>query len=111
MVWLPPHSPEAADLVVVNTCAFIEDAREESVNTILALTEVKAPGAEVVVTGCMAERYGNELAAALPEVNHVSGFGTPVTLGPTRSAGSATLPSVRSAQPSSSSIERHRGRT
>jgi ribosomal protein S12 methylthiotransferase len=86
-------SPEEADLLVVNTCAFIEDAREESVNTILALTEAKASGAEVVVTGCMAERYGDELARALPEVNQVSGFGTPVSLGPTRVAGSAPLPS------------------
>jgi ribosomal protein S12 methylthiotransferase len=84
--------PEEADLLVVNTCAFIESAREESVDTILALTEIKAFGAEVVVTGCMAERYGDELAAALPEVSQVSGFGTPVTLGPTRAAGSARLP-------------------
>ncbi len=79
-------SPDVADVVVVNTCAFIESAREESVNTILALTEGKAEGAEVVVTGCMAERYGDELAEALPEVQQVSGFGTPVTLGATRSA-------------------------
>ncbi len=87
------ESPERADLVVVNTCAFIESAREESVNTILALTEAKAADAEIVVTGCMAERYGDELAEALPEVNRVSGFGTPVTLGPTRTAGSGPLPS------------------
>ncbi|MFW2380667.1 MAG: 30S ribosomal protein S12 methylthiotransferase RimO [Acidimicrobiales bacterium] len=86
-------SPEQADLVVVNTCAFIESAREESVDTILALTDAKAEGAEVVVTGCMAERYGEELSAALPEVTQVSGFGTPVTLGPTRAVGSAPLPS------------------
>ncbi|MBT8240741.1 MAG: 30S ribosomal protein S12 methylthiotransferase RimO, partial [Acidimicrobiia bacterium] len=86
-------SPEEADLVVVNTCAFIEQAREESVDTILALSALKAPGAEVVVTGCMAERYGDELADALPEVNQVSGFGTAVTLGPTRVAGSTPLPS------------------
>ncbi len=84
--------PDTADVVVVNTCAFIESAREESVNTILALTDAKAPGAEVVVTGCMAERYGDELADALPEVQQVSGFGTPVSLGATRSAGSAVVP-------------------
>ncbi|MGI9608718.1 MAG: MiaB/RimO family radical SAM methylthiotransferase, partial [Acidimicrobiia bacterium] len=86
-------SPEHADLVVVNTCAFIESAREESVNTILALTDAKAEGAQVVVTGCMAERYGDELAEVLPEVNQVSGFGTPVTLGPTRAAGPTPVPS------------------
>ena len=73
--------PEDADLVVVNTCAFIEAAREESIDTILALADARRPGARLVVTGCMAERYGDELAAALPEVDAVSGFGVPVTLG------------------------------
>ncbi len=70
-----------ADLVVVNTCAFIEEARQESIDTILSLSAAKRAGARVVVTGCMAERYGEELAAALPEVDAVSGFGVPVTLG------------------------------
>ncbi len=79
--------PEDADLVVVNTCAFIEAAREESIDTILALSEARRPGAKLVVTGCMAERYGDELAAALPEADAVSGFGVPVTLG--RRPGSA----------------------
>ena len=65
----------AADLVVVNTCAFIEDARQESIDTILALDEQRQDGARLVVTGCMAERYGDELAAALPEVDQVAGFG------------------------------------
>ncbi len=73
--------PEDADLVVVNTCAFIEPARKESVDTILALSDVRRPGARLVVTGCMAERYGAELAEALPEVDAVAGFGVPVTLG------------------------------
>ncbi len=71
---------DEADLVVVNTCAFIEAAREESVETVLALAESRRPGARLVVTGCMAERYGDELAAALPEVDAVAGFGVPVTL-------------------------------
>ena len=79
----PASSPEDADLVVVNTCAFIESARQESIDTVLTLAE-QASGARVVVTGCMAERYGDELAAALPEVDAVSGFGVPVTLGRTR---------------------------
>ena len=69
-----------ADLVVVNTCAFIEAAREESVETVLGLAESRRPGARIVVTGCMAERYGDELAASLPEVDRVAGFGVPVTL-------------------------------
>ena len=54
--------PTAADLVVVNTCAFIEDARRESIDTILALDDKRRDGARLVVTGCMAERYGGELA-------------------------------------------------
>jgi ribosomal protein S12 methylthiotransferase len=65
----------AADLVVVNTCAFIEAARQESIETVLALADARHEGARLVVTGCMAERYGDELAAALPEVDRVAGFG------------------------------------
>jgi ribosomal protein S12 methylthiotransferase len=64
-----------ADLVVVNTCAFIDDARRESIDAILALEDQKRDGARLVVTGCMAERYGDELAEALPEVDQVAGFG------------------------------------
>jgi ribosomal protein S12 methylthiotransferase len=64
-----------ADLVVVNTCAFIDEARKESIDTILALEDQRKPGARLVVTGCMAERYGHELAEALPEVDQVAGFG------------------------------------
>ncbi|MEO6318055.1 MAG: radical SAM protein, partial [Acidimicrobiales bacterium] len=82
---------EDADLVVVNTCAFIEEARQESIDVVLALADRKADGAEIVVTGCMAERYGAELALALPEVDAVAGFGVPVTLG--RKPGAAALPS------------------
>lgn len=73
--------PEVADLVVVNTCAFIEAARQESVDTILELAALRATGARLAVTGCLAERYGTELAEALPEVDLVAGFGVPVTLG------------------------------
>jgi ribosomal protein S12 methylthiotransferase len=96
----------AADLVVVNTCAFIEDARRESIDTILALTEQRKDGARVVVTGCMAERYGDELAAALPEVDQVAGFGVPVgrklipvTTAPLPSLDLLNLPRPRSLAP------------
>ena len=86
---VPAGAPEAADLVVVNTCAFIEEARRESVEVILDLADRKADSAELVVTGCMAERYGAELASALPEADAVVGFGVPVTLGKTRTASSS----------------------
>ncbi|MFK8024139.1 MAG: 30S ribosomal protein S12 methylthiotransferase RimO [Ilumatobacter sp.] len=71
-----------ADLVVVNTCAFIEAARQESIDTILALDESRAEGSKLVVTGCMAERYGAELAEALPEVDAVAGFGQAFGIAP-----------------------------
>jgi len=89
---VPAAAPETADLVVVNTCAFIEDARQESGDVILGLAERKPSGAELVVTGCLAERYGSDLAEALPEADAVAGFGVPVTLGPTGRGGSAPVP-------------------
>lgn len=85
------EGPESADLVVVNTCAFVEEAREESVATVLEIDSRRREGARLVVTGCMAERYGDELAAALPEVDEVAGFGVPVTLGETRKVPSLDL--------------------
>jgi ribosomal protein S12 methylthiotransferase len=77
------NASDEADLVVVNTCAFIEEARQESIDTILALDDARRDGSRLVVTGCMAERYGAELAAALPEVDAVAGFAdaVPVAIG------------------------------
>jgi len=75
------RSPGEADLVVVNTCAFVEAARQESVDTVLALAEVRRPGAHLVVTGCLAERYGDALSEAMPEADQVAGFGVPIELG------------------------------
>jgi ribosomal protein S12 methylthiotransferase len=94
-------SPEAADLVVVNTCAFIEAARQESVDTILDLSDRRRDGAKVVVTGCMAERYGDELADALgADADAVVGFGVPVNVSlgrkpaaPATTAANAAIPS------------------
>ncbi len=77
----PTDDAALADLVVVNTCAFIDEARKESIDTILMLEDQRKDGARLVVTGCMAERYGDELAAALPEVDQVAGFGVPISLG------------------------------
>jgi len=78
--------PEGADVIVVNTCAFVESARQESLDTVLAAADARRPGARLVVTGCMAERYGEELSEALPEVDLVAGFGVPVSIGPTSSS-------------------------
>lgn len=87
--------PSKADVIVVNTCAFIEEARRESIDTILALDDQKKRGAKLVVTGCMAERYGDELVEALPEADQIAGFGVEIELGkkPRKSlAVSASIP-------------------
>ena len=90
-------SAEDADLVVVNTCAFIDEARRESIDTILSLDEQRKKSSRLVVTGCMAERYGQELADELPEVDLVAGFGVPVhtpVLKKLIPVGSAPVPSL-----------------
>jgi ribosomal protein S12 methylthiotransferase len=91
---VPAGDPTVADLVVVNTCAFIEEARQESVDTILTLAEARRPGAKLVVTGCLAERYGAELAEAIPEADAVAGFGVPITLGRRRGGLGSSVPSM-----------------
>ena len=67
----------AADVLVVNTCAFIDTAREESIDKILELARTKAArdGRRLVVTGCLAERYGEELAREIPEIDALVGTG------------------------------------
>ncbi|GAA1819173.1 30S ribosomal protein S12 methylthiotransferase RimO [Luedemannella flava] len=62
---------DGADVIVVNTCGFVEKAKRDSIDTLLAAHD---SGAKVVATGCMAERYGNELAESLPEADAVLGF-------------------------------------
>ena len=106
----PVDSPDEADIVVVNTCAFIDEARQESVDTILSLSDQRREGAKLVVTGCMAERHGDEIADSLSEVDQVAPFGiditgstaVPVSLGPTRRAPDfdlLNLPRPASARP------------
>jgi ribosomal protein S12 methylthiotransferase len=82
----PARRPGKADVLVVNTCAFIEAAREESIDAVLRLAAGRKEGARLVVTGCMAERYGQELADVLPEVDRVAGFGAPVNAAPVDAA-------------------------
>lgn len=84
--------PAAADVVVVNTCAFIDEARQESIDTILALADDRREGSRLVVTGCLAERYGDELAAELPEVDAVVGFGHSLLDDPGPATTSASVP-------------------
>src|SRR5262249_7858079 len=69
--------PEAADVLIVNTCGFIGDAKKESVDAILELGRLKgsAPHKRLVVTGCLVQRYGGELQEALPEVDAFLGTG------------------------------------
>jgi ribosomal protein S12 methylthiotransferase len=87
---VPAGSVDDADLVIVNTCGFIDEARQESIDTVIALSDARRDGARLVVTGCMAERYGDELAEALDGEgilrgdDAVAGFGVPVTLGARR---------------------------
>jgi ribosomal protein S12 methylthiotransferase len=83
---------DTADLVVVNTCAFIDAARQESIDTVLTLADRRRPGARLVVTGCMAERYGDELREALPEVDLVAGFGADLTSPLAASSPAAAVP-------------------
>ncbi|TCJ28989.1 30S ribosomal protein S12 methylthiotransferase RimO [Nocardioides jejuensis] len=68
--------PEDADTVVVNTCGFVEAAKKDSVDTLLEAADLKAAGKTqaVVAVGCMAERYGKDLAESLPEADAILGF-------------------------------------
>jgi ribosomal protein S12 methylthiotransferase len=68
---------ESADVLIVNTCAFIDKAKQESIDTILEMAEHKKTGqcTRLVVTGCLAERYRDELKAQIPEIDAVLGTG------------------------------------
>ncbi|WP_188940833.1 30S ribosomal protein S12 methylthiotransferase RimO [Nakamurella endophytica] len=68
---LDEAADESPDVVVVNTCAFVAGAKKDSIDSLLAAADT---GAKVVAVGCMAERYGQELADALPEADAVLGF-------------------------------------
>jgi ribosomal protein S12 methylthiotransferase RimO len=74
--WLLVDDAEQADAVVVNTCGFVEAAKKDSVDALLAAADLKETGRPqaVVAVGCMAQRYGNELADALPEADAILSF-------------------------------------
>ncbi|MCL2653892.1 MAG: 30S ribosomal protein S12 methylthiotransferase RimO, partial [Propionibacteriaceae bacterium] len=73
--------PATADLIIVNTCGFIEPAKKDSIDALLAASSDGKPGAKVVAVGCLAQRYGAELDEALPEVDAVLGFATYPAIG------------------------------
>lgn len=74
---------EAADVIVVNTCAFIGPAKEESIETIFQMSEYKSTGRceQLVVSGCLSQRYAGDLAKEMPEVDHFLGTGDMLKLG------------------------------
>lgn len=65
------NDPADAEIIIVNTCGFIESAKEESINTILQMSEYKTQGScrYLIVTGCLSQRYADELAQSIPEVD------------------------------------------
>ena len=70
--------PDGADLVIVNTCGFIEAAKTEAIDTILQMAELKKAGrlGGLIVTGCLAERYKDSILQELPEIDAVLGVGS-----------------------------------
>ena len=70
--------PDGADLVIINTCGFIEDAKTEAIDNILAMGELKKEGrvGKILVTGCLAQRYQMEIVQEMPEVDGVLGTGS-----------------------------------
>lgn len=69
--------PAEADVIVINTCGFIESAKQEAIDTILEMSEYKQSGKckKIIVTGCLSERYAKEIEEALPEVDAIIGIG------------------------------------
>lgn len=74
--WLLVDDPAKAEIAVINTCGFIESAKKDSIDALMQAHSLKNNGVTkaVVAVGCMAERYGNELASALPEADAILGF-------------------------------------
>ena len=72
------EEPAGADVVVINTCGFIDSAKEEAIDTILAAAQLKAEGQvrKILVTGCLTQRYQQEILTELPEVDGIMGTGS-----------------------------------
>jgi len=73
--WTITNEPDKADLLIVNTCAFITSAKEESINTILQMAEYKTSGSckKLLVTGCLGQRYAQDLFDDIPEIDAIIG--------------------------------------
>lgn len=103
----------AADVLVVNTCAFIDSAKQESIDAILEMAQHKKDGAcqRLIVTGCLAERYRDELRSEIPEIDAVLGTGEVPeivrAIGGASSSGAAPLNFFRSAQHPSTPALKH----
>ena len=68
-----PASAKGADMLIVNTCGFIDAAKEESINAILKLALKKREGQRLVVAGCLTQLYADELLSEVPEIDDVFG--------------------------------------
>jgi ribosomal protein S12 methylthiotransferase len=81
--WRVVEEPDEAEVIVVNTCGFIGEAKKESIDTIFELAEYKKIGAckKLVVSGCLSQRYPGELARQMPEVDHFLGSSDMLKLG------------------------------
>ena len=71
------NEPAEADILIVNTCAFIESAKEESITTVLGMADYKESGRcrSLIVAGCLGQRYGQQLLDEIPEANAIIGTG------------------------------------
>ena len=85
--------PEAAEIIVVNTCGFIEDAKKESIDTIFEMAKWKQEGQckKLVVTGCLVQRHPEELAEGIPEIDHLLGSSDMLKLRNTLAADAAKI--------------------
>src|SRR5215208_2689683 len=92
-----------ADVLIVNTCAFIDSAKQESIDTILEMARHKTDGAckRLIVTGCMAERYRDELRKEIPEIDAVLGTGQVPEIVGAIGGGAAPMTFYRSGSPQS----------
>jgi ribosomal protein S12 methylthiotransferase len=74
--WSPVKDPQRSDAIIINTCGFIEDAKDESIRAIIEACEFKRenPDIKIVVTGCLGQRYSQEIAKEIPEIDNIIGI-------------------------------------